>query len=57
MKLWETTKERILLRNLPSGRHYGRFTISGKQKWVDLDADIRSVAKLRLVFRVSRLGG
>ena len=57
MKPWETTKERNLLRNLPSETCYGRFTISGKQKWVNLDADIRSVAKLRLVFQVSRLGG
>jgi integrase len=47
-KLWATTREPNLLKNLPSGRFYGRFTLSGKQKWVNLDTDIWSVAKLRL---------
>ena len=46
--MWATTREPNLLKNLPSGRFYGRFTVSGKQKWVSLDTDIWSVAKLRL---------
>jgi integrase len=46
--MWETTKEPNLLRNLSSGRYYGRFKVTGKQKWVNLDTDIWSVAKLRL---------
>ena len=45
---WETTREPNLLRNRASGRYYGRFTISGKQKWLNLNTDVWSVAKLRL---------
>jgi hypothetical protein len=47
-----TTKQRAttgtpnLLKNLSSGRYYGRFTASGKQNWVNLDTDFASVAKL-----------
>ena len=45
---WETTREPNLLRNLSSGRYYGRFKVAGKQKWFNLDTDVWSVAKLRL---------
>lgn len=48
-KLWATTREPNLLKNVSSGRFYGRFTVSGKQKWINLDTDVWSVAKLRLV--------
>jgi hypothetical protein len=46
--MWETTREPNLLRNRASGRYYGRFTISSKQKWLNLNTDIWTVAKLRL---------
>lgn len=45
---WERTSVQNLLRNRKSGRYYGRWTISGKQKWVALDTDVFTVAKLRL---------
>jgi integrase len=45
---WVTTREPNLLKNAASGRFYGRFNVSGKQKWVNLDTDKFSVAKLRL---------
>ncbi len=45
---WETTREPNLLRNRASGRYYGRFTLSGKQKWFNLNTDVWTVAKLRL---------
>ncbi|MEN9635247.1 MAG: hypothetical protein RL077_3651 [Verrucomicrobiota bacterium] len=52
---WETTREPNLLRNRASGRYYGRFTISGKQKWLNLDTDVWTVAKLRLADERSKL--
>ncbi len=52
---WETTREPNLLRNHASGRYYGRFTISGKQKWLNLDTDVWTVAKLRLADERSKL--
>jgi len=45
---WEKTAVQCLLRNRHSGKYYGRFTVSGKQKWVSLDTDVLTVAKLRL---------
>jgi len=45
---WDTTKEPNLLKNVQSGKYYGRFTVAGKQKWYSLDTDIWSVAKLRI---------
>ena len=45
---WVTTREPNLLKNDASGRFYGRFNVSGKQKWVNLDTDRFPVAKLRL---------
>jgi integrase len=47
-RMWETTREPNLLRNSASGKYYGRFTLSGKQKWLNLETDVWSVAKLRL---------
>lgn len=52
---WETTREPNLLRNHASGRYYGRFTISGKQKWLNLDTDVWTVAKLRLADERAKL--
>ncbi len=45
---WETTREPNLLRNMASGRYYGRFTLAGKQKWVNLETEVWTVAKIRL---------
>jgi len=45
---WEKTQVQCLLRNRHSGRYYGRFKVSGKQKWIALDTDVFSVAKIRL---------
>jgi hypothetical protein len=45
---WEKTAVQCLLRNRDSGKYYGRFTVSGKQKWVSLNTDVLTVAKLRL---------
>ena len=45
---WERTSVQNLLRNRQSGHYYGRFTITGKQKWYALLTDVLSVAKLRL---------
>ncbi len=45
--VWETTAEKGLLRNTHSGQYYFRYTRNGKQKWVWLDTDVYSVAKLR----------
>lgn len=47
-RIWETTREPNLLRNGLSGRYYGRFTLAGKQKWVNLETDVWPVAKFRL---------
>jgi integrase len=46
---WERTSVQCLLRHRHSGKYYGRFRVSGKQKWVALDTDVFSVAKLRVV--------
>jgi integrase len=45
---WERTQVQCLLRHKQSRRYYGRFKVNGKQKWVALDTDVFSVAKLRL---------
>lgn len=47
-KTWEKTREANLLRNGSSGRYYARFVVSRKQKWINLNTDVYSVAKLRL---------
>ena len=45
---WDTTREPNLLRNTASGRYYGRFTLGGKQKWVNLETDVWTIAKTRV---------
>lgn len=45
---WERTAVQNLPRNGASGRYYARWTISGKQKWVNLKTDVLVVAKLRI---------
>lgn len=52
---WERTAVQNLLRNRKSGRYYGRWTISGKQKWVALDTDVFTVAKLRLADEAAKI--
>ena len=52
---WERTSVQNLLRNRQSGHYYGRFTISGKQKWYALDTDVLSVAKLRLADKAGEI--
>jgi hypothetical protein len=47
-QLRDTTREPNLSRNSASGRYYGRFTLSGKQKWVNPETDVWKVAKIRL---------
>lgn len=47
-KIWETTKEPNLLRNVKSGRYYARFKISGKPKWINLDTNVWTVAVVRI---------
>ncbi len=53
---WWTTREPNLLRNTASGRYYGRFTLSGKQKWVNLETDVWTVAKIRLADERAKIG-
>lgn len=45
-KTWERTKTPGLLRH-KGGRYYGRFSISGKEKFVPLETDVLEVAKVR----------
>src|ERR1700690_2387759 len=52
---WETTREPNLLRNTASGKYYGRFTIACKQKWINLETDVGTVAKLRLADERSKI--
>jgi len=54
--LCATTREPNLLKNLPNGRYYGRFTNAGKQKWVNLDSDISIVAKIAICLEEGRPG-
>jgi integrase len=53
---WERTSVQCLLRNAESGRYYGRWTIAGKQKWVNLDTDVFGIAKLRLTEKAAAVG-
>jgi hypothetical protein len=46
--MWEITRKRNLLRNSASGRYHGRLTLASKQKWINLETDLWTVAKLRL---------
>ena len=52
---WDTTREPNLLRNTASGRYYGRFTLAGKQKWINLETDVWTVANLRLADERSKI--
>jgi integrase len=52
---WETTGTACLLRHKHSRVYYGRFTIRGKQKWVNLDTTVLTVAKLRLPDEVKKI--
>src|SRR5476651_2598909 len=52
---WQRINVQNLLRNRQSGHYYGRFTISGKQKWYALDTGVLSVAKLRLADKVAEI--
>lgn len=49
---WERTSVQSLLRNRSSGNYYGRWkiTVNGKpkHKWVNLETDVFSVAKIRV---------
>ena len=53
--MWERTSVQNLLRNRSSGQYYARYTISGKQKWLSLDTDVLSVAKLRLADKTAEI--
>ena len=46
--VWERTSVQCLLRNRQSGNYYARLTLFGKQKWISLETDVLTVAKLRL---------
>jgi integrase len=52
---WETTDTACLLRHRHSRKYYGRFTVSGKQKWVNLDTTVLTVAKLRLPDEIKKV--
>jgi len=54
--VWERTNVQCLLRNQQSGQYYGRFTIRGKQKWIRLETDVYSVAKLRVADKAEEMG-
>jgi hypothetical protein len=45
---WDTTREPNLLRNTASGKYYGGSTLGGKQKWVNLETDVWTIAKIRV---------
>jgi len=47
-QLWDTTRGPNLLRNTKSGRYYGRSTLSGKEKWLNLETHDTTLAKLPL---------
>ena len=53
--VWETTDTARLIRHKHSRKYYGRFTLNGKQKWVNLDTTRLSVAKLRLLDEAKKM--
>jgi integrase len=53
--LWEQTGERRLLRNTHSGQYYFRYTLNRKQKWLWLETDVYTTAKLRLLDRMKEV--
>ena len=54
-KTWETTGKENLIRNVQSGKYYGRFTLSGKTKWYALKTDKLTVARIRLARKQSEV--
>jgi len=56
---WERTPVQNLLRNRSSGNYYGRWTITvngkSKQKWINLNTDVFSVAKLRVADEATKI--
>ena len=56
---WERTSVQNLLRNRSSGNYYGRWTITvngkSKQKWINLNTDVFSVAKLRVADEATKI--
>jgi integrase len=52
---WEATDTDRLLRHKHSRTYYGRFTLWGKQKWVNLGTSVLTVAKLRLPDEVKKI--
>jgi integrase len=57
--VWERTSVQSLLRNRSSGNYYGRWkiTVNGKpkHKWVNLETDVFSVAKLRVLDEAAKI--
>ncbi|MSU46650.1 MAG: hypothetical protein EXS42_05890 [Lacunisphaera sp.] len=52
---WQRTQVQGLLRNRTSGIYYGRWILSGKQKWKSLKTDVFTVAKLRLIDEAAKV--
>ncbi|HEV3270862.1 MAG TPA: hypothetical protein VGZ93_01645 [Candidatus Methylacidiphilales bacterium] len=44
--MWDATDTACLLRNKHSRKYYGRFTLWGKQKWVNLKTTLLTVPRL-----------
>ncbi len=53
-RTWTATKVQNLYRH-KGGGYYGRFKISGKQKWVTLDTQVFTTAKLRLADEAKKI--
>jgi integrase len=54
-KLWAPTKVQNLLRHLPTGRYFGRFSVRGRRRWVDLHTQVWPIAKVRLADERARI--
>jgi integrase len=46
---WEFTDVQNLVRHRKSGRFYGRFRVAGKRKFIALQTDKKTIAKIRLL--------
>jgi hypothetical protein len=53
--IWGIAGVTCLLRHKFSRKYYGRFTIRGKQKWINLDTTVLTVAQLRLADEVKEI--
>ena len=53
--VWEATGTACLRRNKHSRKYYGRFSLWGKQKWINLETTVLTVAKLRLPDQVKEI--